>query len=188
MAEVSGLRNRNHFDSNCSRDRDEGKSATLDGRWADGEPPVAVGGRLGVFIHLFSLKFRRLCVERSVFSVSRIHLFSVAAPWCPAHQHPRYRNLLPPRNVSSSAWRQNKTRVGRYSRVCGSSPPSCFCASGSYPDTCRLRPPLSPAWRSCELPLFKPPVAPRRPALNFESVRGTAALLPLPTLTHTSLS
>lgn len=95
MAEVSGLRNRNHFDSNCSRDRDEGKSAALDGHWADGEPPVAVGGgRLGVFIPLFSLKFRRLCAERSVFSVSRIHLFSVAAPWCPAHQHPRCPNLF----------------------------------------------------------------------------------------------
>lgn len=55
MAEVSGLRNRNHFDSNCSRDRDEGKSAALDGRWADGEPPVAVGGstrRLYPFVFL----------------------------------------------------------------------------------------------------------------------------------------
>lgn len=86
--------------------------------------------------------------------------------------------FLPPRSVSSTAWRQSKNRAGRYSRVCGSSPPSC-CASGSNPDTCRLRPPLSPAWRSCELPPFKPPIAPRRPALNFESVRGTAAGEPL---------
>ncbi|XP_056902926.1 atlastin-2 isoform X2 [Takifugu flavidus] len=30
MAEVSGLRNRNHFDSNCSRDRDEGLSSAED--------------------------------------------------------------------------------------------------------------------------------------------------------------
>lgn len=150
-----------------------------------GSRPWRWGGRLGVFIPFFSLKFRRLCVERSVFSVSRIHLFSVTAPWCPAHQHPRCRNLFYRPEMSPARPGDRGKTEQVVIRACAPRPRQAVCcASGSNPDTCRLRPPLSPAWRSRELPPFKPPVAPRRPALNFESVRGTAALLPLTTHTH----
>lgn len=55
MAEVSGLRSRNHFDSNCNTDRDEGKSAPISGRWVDGEPPAVAGADSTCLFAGFSL-------------------------------------------------------------------------------------------------------------------------------------
>lgn len=87
MAEVRGLRSRNHFDSNCNTDRDEGKSRR-------GVPPAVAGAGWTRLLVRFSLNSGVFVWTQVCLSVSRIHLFSAADPRGPARQLPRCWSLF----------------------------------------------------------------------------------------------
>lgn len=181
MAEVSGLRNRNHFDSNCNTDRDKGKSAPSLGAGSTERRPREWRRRPGAFTPLFFLHFRRLFEERGVFSVSQTHLFrwqprGVLPSAAPAAVTPR-----PPRKVSSAAWRPSKPRAC----LCLGARARCCCAPGSNPRH------LSP--QAAASTCLEDPRAPAVQAARGSTPAGSklgkcprwSALLPLHTHTHT---
>lgn len=136
MAEVSGLRSRNHFDSNASRDRDEGKSAP----GSTGPPPAVAGSGSTSLFAGFSL-------ISAVFVWTKV-CFPLAGVL--PRSSPAAGTSLPPRNVSGAACGPIQTRSCHYLSVSAAFFRLCRAAVDSDTDTCRLARPWAATFTRLE--------------------------------------